>query len=98
MHEDGVLVSCGALVSDTLALLHLNRATRAALPRKSTSSVRAWSVEVSACIGILFFFLLWTRAYTLLDYSSHLFIPLRNSYSSVTRDQIFPQFILSPKD
>ena len=58
-------------MSDTLALLHLNRAARAALPRKSTSSVLAWSVEVSACrtnIGILFFFLLWTRAYTLLDY------------------------------
>ena len=37
-------------------------------------------------------FLLWTIAYTLLEYSSQLFIRLRNSYSSVTRDRIFPQF------
>ena len=37
-------------------------------------------------------FLLWTIAYTLLEYSSQLFIRLRNSYSSVMRDRIFPQF------
>ena len=44
---------------------------------------------------IFFYGLALKRSFVI---SSHLFIRLRNSYSSVTRDQIFPQFILSPKD